>query len=60
MAGCPLPPPRSEKHREGRQVSGRDAIARKYMFKDFNEAFSFMTQSALLAEKVGAAWVRRP
>ena len=32
-------------------VSGRDAIMRTFLFKDFNAAFGFMTQSALLAEK---------
>ena len=31
---------------------GRDAIAKKYTFKDFNEAFAFMTRVALRAEKV--------
>jgi 4a-hydroxytetrahydrobiopterin dehydratase len=33
-------------------VSGRDAIARKFEFKDFNEAFAFMTRGALLADKM--------
>ena len=33
-------------------VQGRDAIARKFEFKDFNEAFGFMTRVALLAEKM--------
>ena len=32
-------------------VQGRDAITRKFVFKDFNQAFGFMTQVALLAEK---------
>jgi 4a-hydroxytetrahydrobiopterin dehydratase len=35
-----------------RDVQGRDAIARKFVFKDFNEAFAFMTRAALLAEKM--------
>ena len=35
-----------------REVSGRDAIARKFTFKDFNEAFGFMTRAALIAEKM--------
>jgi 4a-hydroxytetrahydrobiopterin dehydratase len=35
-----------------RPVSGRDAIARSYRFKDFNAAFGFMTRVALLAEKM--------
>jgi 4a-hydroxytetrahydrobiopterin dehydratase len=34
------------------EVSGRDAIARKFTFKDFNEAFGFMTRAALVAEKM--------
>jgi len=34
------------------EVQGRDAIARKFDFKDFNEAFAFMTRAALLAEKM--------
>lgn len=32
-------------------VPGRDAIARKFEFEDFNQAFAFMTRVALLAEK---------
>jgi 4a-hydroxytetrahydrobiopterin dehydratase len=35
-----------------RIVDGRDAITRKFQFKDFNEAFGFMTRAALLAEKL--------
>ena len=34
------------------EVSGRDAIARTFIFKDFNEAFGFMTRAALVAEKM--------
>ncbi len=34
------------------QVKGRDAIFRKFEFADFNEAFGFMTRTALLAEKM--------
>ena len=30
---------------------GREAIARNFVFKDFNEAFGFMTRAALVAEK---------
>jgi 4a-hydroxytetrahydrobiopterin dehydratase len=30
---------------------GRDAIARTFIFKDFNEAFGFMARAALVAEK---------
>jgi 4a-hydroxytetrahydrobiopterin dehydratase len=33
------------------EVSGREAIARTYVFKDFNEAFGFMSRAALVAEK---------
>ena len=33
-------------------VSGRDAIGKTFVFKDFNEAFGFMTRSALVAEKM--------
>jgi len=31
--------------------AGRDAIVRRFTFKDFGEAFGFMTRVALLAEK---------
>jgi 4a-hydroxytetrahydrobiopterin dehydratase len=34
------------------ELAGRDAIARKFVFKDFNEAFGFMTRAALIAEKM--------
>ena len=34
-------------------VPGRDAIAKSFKFNDFNAAFGFMTQVALLAEKAG-------
>lgn len=33
------------------EVAGREAIARTFTFKDFNEAFGFMTRAALVAEK---------
>ena len=33
-------------------VAGRDAIAKKFTFRDFNEAFGFMTRAALIAEKM--------
>ena len=33
------------------EVSGREAIARTFTFKDFNEAFGFMSRAALIAEK---------
>ncbi|PAA68308.1 hypothetical protein BOX15_Mlig009500g2 [Macrostomum lignano] len=33
-------------------VDGRDAISKSYKFKDFQQAFSFMTHSALNAEKL--------
>lgn len=31
---------------------GRDAIYKEFMFKDFNEAFGFMSRVALLADKM--------
>jgi 4a-hydroxytetrahydrobiopterin dehydratase len=34
------------------EVTGRDAIAKKFVFKDFNQAFGFMTRAALVAEKM--------
>jgi len=34
------------------EVQGRDAITRKFVFKDFNEAFGFMARAALVAEKL--------
>eukprot|EP01099_Mayorella_cantabrigiensis_P009059 TRINITY_DN97_c0_g1_i1.p1 TRINITY_DN97_c0_g1~~TRINITY_DN97_c0_g1_i1.p1 ORF type:complete len:118 (-),score=39.04 TRINITY_DN97_c0_g1_i1:34-345(-) len=34
------------------QKSDRDAITRTFLFQDFNQAFSFMTRTALVAEKM--------
>jgi 4a-hydroxytetrahydrobiopterin dehydratase len=34
------------------EAAGRDAITRKFVFKDFNEALGFMTRAALVAEKM--------
>ncbi|HEY4995652.1 MAG TPA: 4a-hydroxytetrahydrobiopterin dehydratase [Aestuariivirga sp.] len=34
------------------QVQGRDAIHKSFKFKDFNEAFGFMSRVALIAEKM--------
>ena len=34
------------------EVSGRDAIQRTFKFRDFNEAFGFMTRVALVAERM--------
>ena len=34
------------------EVSGRDAITRKFIFKNFSEAFGFMSRVALVAEKM--------
>ena len=34
------------------EVAGRDAISRKFTFRDFNEAFGFMARAALIAEKL--------
>ena len=33
------------------ELDGRDAIARTFVFRNFNEAFGFMTRVALVAEK---------
>jgi 4a-hydroxytetrahydrobiopterin dehydratase len=33
------------------EVPDREAIARTFTFKDFNEAFGFMSRAALVAEK---------
>ena len=33
-------------------VEGRDAVQKTYVFKNFVEAFGFMTQAALWAEKL--------
>ena len=34
------------------EVTGRDAITKKFIFKDFNQAFGFMARAALVAEKL--------
>ena len=34
------------------EVQGRDAITKKFVFADFNEAFGFMSRAALVAEKL--------
>jgi len=34
------------------EVKGRDAVTKKYQFKDFVEAFGFMTRAAIIAEKM--------
>nr|XP_022326633.1 probable pterin-4-alpha-carbinolamine dehydratase [Crassostrea virginica] len=33
-------------------VEGRDAIYKEFLFKDFNEAFGFMTRVAIQADKM--------
>jgi 4a-hydroxytetrahydrobiopterin dehydratase len=38
--------------RDWREAPGRDAIRKKFVFKDFNHAFAFMVRVALLAEKM--------
>jgi len=35
-----------------REVQGRDAIAKIFTFKDFNQAFGWMSRVAMLAEKM--------
>ena len=35
-----------------KDVEGREAIARTFTFRDFNEAFGFITRAALVAEKM--------
>ena len=35
-----------------KKVRGRDAIHRAFRFRDFNEAFAFMSRVALMAEKM--------
>ncbi|WP_369720025.1 MULTISPECIES: 4a-hydroxytetrahydrobiopterin dehydratase [unclassified Bradyrhizobium] len=34
------------------ELPGREAIGKTFVFKDFNEAFGFMTRAALVAEKM--------
>ena len=34
-----------------KESAGREAIERTFTFKDFNEAFGFMSRAALVAEK---------
>ena len=38
-------------HPEWSLVDGRDAVRREFRFRDFNEAFAFMTRVALAAEQ---------
>jgi 4a-hydroxytetrahydrobiopterin dehydratase len=35
-----------------KEASGRDAIAKTFVFADFNAAFGFMVRAALVAEKM--------
>lgn len=35
-----------------RLADGREAIEKRFTFKDFNEAFGFMTRVALMADKI--------
>ena len=35
-----------------REVNGRDAITKIFTFKDFNQAFGWMSRVAMLAEKI--------
>jgi 4a-hydroxytetrahydrobiopterin dehydratase len=41
-----------KKLRQWKIVRGRNAITRRFVFQDFNEAFGFMTRVALMAEKI--------
>jgi 4a-hydroxytetrahydrobiopterin dehydratase len=34
------------------ETKDRDAISKKFVFADFNQAFGFMTRAALVAEKM--------
>lgn len=34
------------------ELKDRDAITKKFVFADFNQAFGFMTRAALVAEKL--------
>jgi 4a-hydroxytetrahydrobiopterin dehydratase len=34
------------------EIKDRDAITKRFQFKDFNEAFGFMARAALVAEKL--------
>jgi len=34
------------------EVAGRDAIRKEFKFKDFNQAFGFMSRVALMAERM--------
>jgi 4a-hydroxytetrahydrobiopterin dehydratase len=34
------------------EVQGRDAITKKFVFQDFNQAFGFMARAAMVAEKM--------
>jgi 4a-hydroxytetrahydrobiopterin dehydratase len=34
------------------ESAGRDAVTKKFVFENFNEAFGFMTRAALVAEKL--------
>ena len=42
----------SERLPSWRLAKGEDAIHKTFAFKDFNEAFGFMTRAALLAEQM--------
>jgi 4a-hydroxytetrahydrobiopterin dehydratase len=35
-----------------KRVDGRDAIARDFVFRNFREAFAFMTETVLVAEAI--------
>ena len=35
-----------------KRVEGREALSRKFIFKDFQDAFAWMTKMAMVAEKM--------
>lgn len=43
---------RLSKRRKGNQKSAETLISRSYAFKDFNQAFAFMTRVAMKAEQM--------
>jgi 4a-hydroxytetrahydrobiopterin dehydratase len=50
--GRESPATRRRARRGWAEVPGRDAIAKTFTFRNFSEAFGFMTRAALVAEKL--------